>query len=1002
MERVLGLDLGTNSIGWAVIDVPEDGDGPGATGSVVAMGSRIFAEGAEADGKALSTKAKERRQARSMRRQVLRRAKRRRRIREELCNLGLLPADEGEFENLMAVDPAELQRRSGAGEVLSLREIGRVVYWFSSRRGFLSLRSGGGDLTDDDDDRAVRNRYRNDQVRSDTGEILERGQENLLVDFLRAQAAHHPGLLTDEIIFGARGRLSYPVRPIRRDNYLSGGSALEEFGIHGLVFFQRSVYWDEGTIGRCSIDPNDGGNRALRADRLAQKYRVWKTVIDLRVGGSKRTLGKDERTLDEDERQKLFDALMSQKTMAFSKLRKVLGLDPDCPINFERSEREALVGNETDAVLRSVVKDSWDGLSEPDRDRLASLLLGNADERQLSATLRAEFGLSSEQVEKALGARFPAGRAAFGRRTLRRLLEVIPSSNTELAAIKAAGFDAPEVVRAGRTVEVGDITNPLVRKTLGQLSKLLPALASTFGRDPEAPFDVVRIELTRDVRQNYRTRQETNKRQRGFEKANAAARAAIDEFAPGKKASRDRIRRHRLWKEQGEACLYCGQPISAVALFGSGFELDHILPRSRTLDDSLANLALVHADENLDKGDRTPVEWKGLDGAHEIAERAKGDLPKGVWLGKVRRILNEEVDADVPPAALLVETGYINNLARDFVRQVLDTTVQVSSGRLTAALRYRLGLEKDDDDHRRHAQDAAMVALCDLRTARALANHYRRERDHGIRRSERYGSFEPWVGLRTDLLDHYGRINVSHVAKGKVSGQLHKETHYGKVESPHLELDHGYAFRRPLSAINTPGRLAEVADPAVRAALVADLERRGLSAETGPFKFDAADPPKMPDGTVVNKARCHKNYPGNRIIRPDTQPKTAVAMENNYVGFVYENTRTGRWRVRVVQRFDAFKLRNVPLRELRTRFAQEDERFLFSATIGTTLQLTEGDTTGLFHVKNLDSDGRRFDLRPLNQTAGGSQNRYGASALQKANASKVVVLPSGEVRTARD
>ncbi|SVC09243.1 uncharacterized protein METZ01_LOCUS262097, partial [marine metagenome] len=327
---------------------------------------------------------------------------------------------------------------------------------------------------------------------------------------------------------------------------------------------------------------------------------------------------------------------------------------------------------------------------------------------------------------------------------------------------------------------------------------------------------------------------------------------------------------------------------------------------------------------------------------------------------------------------------------------------EVSSGRLTAALRYRLGLDKDDDDHRRHAQDAAMVALTDLRTARALANHYRRERDHGIARSERYGSFEPWEGLRADLLDHYDRINVSHVVKGKVSGQLHNETHYGKVESPHLELDDGYAFRRPLAAINTPGRLAEVADPAVRAALVADLERRGLSAETGPLKFDEADPPKMPDGTVIKKVRCHKNYPGNRIIRPDTQPKTAVAMESNYVAFVYENTRTGRWRVHVVQRFDAFKVRNVPLRELRTRFAEEDERFLFSATIGTTLQLGEGDETGLFHVKSLASTSQRFDLRPLNQTATGSQTWYSATALKKANASKVVILPSGEVRTARD
>ena len=53
----------------------------------------------------------------------------------------------------MGSDPAVLLDRSATGGALSLREVGRVVYWFSSRRGFLSLRKGGGDLTDDDDDR---------------------------------------------------------------------------------------------------------------------------------------------------------------------------------------------------------------------------------------------------------------------------------------------------------------------------------------------------------------------------------------------------------------------------------------------------------------------------------------------------------------------------------------------------------------------------------------------------------------------------------------------------------------------------------------------------------------------------------------------------------------------------------------------------------------------------------------------------------------------------------
>ena len=41
MSRVLGLDLGSNSVGWALIDE--------ADGKLIAMGSRVFPEGVDRD-----------------------------------------------------------------------------------------------------------------------------------------------------------------------------------------------------------------------------------------------------------------------------------------------------------------------------------------------------------------------------------------------------------------------------------------------------------------------------------------------------------------------------------------------------------------------------------------------------------------------------------------------------------------------------------------------------------------------------------------------------------------------------------------------------------------------------------------------------------------------------------------------------------------------------------------------------------------------------------------
>ena len=71
MPRTLGLDLGTNSVGWAL--VREDGDGAG--GAMEGCGVRVFEEAVDA--KTGAPKNQARRGARLARRVLQRRAPRR-------------------------------------------------------------------------------------------------------------------------------------------------------------------------------------------------------------------------------------------------------------------------------------------------------------------------------------------------------------------------------------------------------------------------------------------------------------------------------------------------------------------------------------------------------------------------------------------------------------------------------------------------------------------------------------------------------------------------------------------------------------------------------------------------------------------------------------------------------------------------------------------------------------------------------------------------------------
>ena len=80
---VLGLDVGSNSIGWALIDEAEQ--------RIIATGVRIFPEGVNRDAKeAEVSKNEARRTARMARRQAARRAGRTRRLRSATCWSGIV------------------------------------------------------------------------------------------------------------------------------------------------------------------------------------------------------------------------------------------------------------------------------------------------------------------------------------------------------------------------------------------------------------------------------------------------------------------------------------------------------------------------------------------------------------------------------------------------------------------------------------------------------------------------------------------------------------------------------------------------------------------------------------------------------------------------------------------------------------------------------------------------------------------------------------------------
>ncbi len=161
-KKILGLDLGTNSIGWALIEEGQE------SGKILGLGSRILPMDAQMlldfeKGKPI-TKNATRRQARGARRLLQRYKLRRNRLTNTLQLLGWIPSIDSPklFHDYLAQSPThsgsglaqfeiyELRNRA-LTEIVSLEELARILLHLNQRRGFLSNRK----VKDTEEEKAV-------------------------------------------------------------------------------------------------------------------------------------------------------------------------------------------------------------------------------------------------------------------------------------------------------------------------------------------------------------------------------------------------------------------------------------------------------------------------------------------------------------------------------------------------------------------------------------------------------------------------------------------------------------------------------------------------------------------------------------------------------------------------------------------------------------------------------------------------------------------------------
>ena len=357
----LGLDLGTNSIGWAALEL----NAKGAVTRLLDMGVCIFPDGREPQqqGRVGDSLAVTRRLARSMRRNRDRGKNRKARLMGALVVAGLMPGEAAARKALEALNPYELRARA-VGEPLSAPELGRALFHLGLRRGFKSNRKTDGG--EESGKQAERIAHLREALSGHTlGQYLwaKLGRGEPLR--FREGAELFPERAMYEVEFDA-------IRAQQKPHHPATPAQWEE--IRECVFFQHPLRPVER--GRCEFFPDQ--DRAHKDLPIAQTFRILQELNNLRWIDAERR----EHPLDPEQRDHILAKLHAQQSYKFTAMRKAKGtggapLFPDAiAFNLEDERRKDLSGHKTDIDMAKpqYLGDLWATMPEKAQNDLFELL----------------------------------------------------------------------------------------------------------------------------------------------------------------------------------------------------------------------------------------------------------------------------------------------------------------------------------------------------------------------------------------------------------------------------------------------------------------------------------------------------------------------------------------------------------------------------------------------------------------------------------------------------
>lgn len=764
----LGLDVGIKSVGWCVLECDENGEPI----QINALNSRIF-DAAEQP-KTGASLAEPRRNARGLRRRIRRKSFRLERIRKLFSENGIelfetqddLICLKDEYKNL---DVVKL-RSDALDKKLTEAEFARVLYSLARHRGFKSNKREG--AKDSDEGKLLGSIRKSEEEMRESG-MRTRGEQLYKKYLMEGKPVHNKG--GDYSMCVSRDILVKEIELLFEKQKKFGNSfATDENKEKYLDIFLSQRNFDEGPgkgsqytgshdVKKCEIYRDE--DVAAKGTYTSEWATIYQKINNLSI-----ICGGDRRRLSNEERQIAVELAKKVEKVTYKAFRKAIKLDDDyrfSALNYSEKKKQGKKKNEGEAKSDVVeINDVVDSLACEDKGEFIAAKNSNKILKALNDNLKSDIELIDEIAEictkyksenlfrnaiaesKIIDGRLDEetieklskiDMKGYGHLSLHVLREILPYLEEGMVysdAMQKAGhnhsehnFEKQKFLGTKEVYDaIGGVTSLVVKRALSQTVKVIDAVIRQYG----SPY-AINIELARDMSMTKDERDKLKKENDARAAKNEAIRENIAKLNAMPNSTN--VLKYKLYEEQDHKCAYSMETLDINHLFEDGYyEIDHIIPYSRSFDDSFNNKVLVLKRENQNKRNSTPVEYFeriGRDYDEVLA------FWKAVYQKRNRKKLEflqkKEINESEWKNRALNDTRYASRMLANLIKDYLlfdekskdkYGRVETVKGAITSYLRRFWGVQKiREDGDKHHAVDAAIIACVTPKTKNKIERY---------------------------------------------------------------------------------------------------------------------------------------------------------------------------------------------------------------------------------------------------------------------------------------